>query len=141
MTKQLKGFRLALMSLITLVILGFASCGEKTTGEKLIDAVNNGTDEQVAELAPKAYEERQNLNVKELIFLAGAYLNITGGEETPENIEHFKRSAECYNMALDKGKDEVEKVWEDETAGLDATSKSQVLMVKTALARIARDYK
>lgn len=141
MTKQFKGFRLALMSLATLVVLGFSSCGEKTTGEQLIHAVNYGTEQQIAELAPKAYEERQSLNVKELVFVAAAYLNITGGEETPENVEYFKRAAECYNMALSKGKDEVEKVWEDETSGLDATSKSQVLMVKTALGRIASEYK
>lgn len=134
-------FGLALMSLATLVVLGFSSCGEKTIGQQLIYAVNNGTDQQVAELAPKAYEERNNLNVRELVFLASAYLGITGGNETPENTEYLKRAAECYNMALSKGKDEVEKVWEDETSGLDATEKSQVLMVKTALGRIAREYR
>lgn len=140
MTKQFMRFRLALMSLATLVVLGFSSCGEKTIGQQLIYAVNNGTDQQIAELAPKAYEERNNLNVKELVFLASAYLGITGDDETPENTEYLKRAAECYNMALSKGKDEVEKVWEDETSGLDATEKSQVLMVKTALGRIAREY-
>lgn len=130
------------LSLLGLCVLFFASCGGQTPGQKLIEAVEANDNDKALTLLQAAYDDKHQLNAKELVCVAMVYVyKVSKSNSEAETSESLKRAGECYRMAQIKDSQAVEQLWADElkSAEGDAERIEEINTAKTMLEIVAVD--